>query len=180
MTHHRSQLLLLSALLLITLQCPLASGCASAARPSDSQAAGVEGRFTLEVTVHRGAGSVARFLVSEDGMLSYAGGENARDRTFTWSGELPDSQLAHLRELLHTHGWMNGMPDPAGVSEDATAPTRIDVSIRGSTMRQRFTIRGTNDGADEIVTLLEDAARSRHDDFLDSLPQPGSRQNSGR
>lgn len=134
------------------------------------------GGVALEILRTDGRSSHALYRVESDGTLSFGGGFDAlRDRT-TWTAAMTTEQIAALQALLEEHGWFAS--PPAGASFDSDVVHKVTFASPRASWRAR--VRGGGPHLDPILDFLREAALSRHDDLLDSLPQPSSPPDSGQ
>jgi len=157
------------AVLMIALVGAWTAGCAAT---GGAKGKDITGGLTLEIYVEAGGGSFARYRVEPDGTLSFGGGQDARDRRFTWSGPMTDEEIAHLTALLDEHRWLEADPPSTGEPTER----KIEVRLRKGGTRRSFTVIGESEAVAPVLALLETAARRRHEEFLRRLPQPGEQE----
>jgi hypothetical protein len=130
---------------------------------------GRTGGRTVEMMVQRPERSFARYRVERDGRLRFAGGTDALDRKFTWSGPLTGDEIDALFARLDELGWWRADPVSSGKPPDVRA--RIELTGPGG--RRSFDVIGADPGAASVETILAAAARRRLDGVLDGLPRAG-------
>ncbi len=128
------------------------------------------GGIKLELLVHGEANLAVLYRVSEDGMIGYGGGADARNRTITWTGQMTPGEIDELRALLQQHGWFDGAPRSTGEPQERVS--RIKLSHAGRS--NSYKVRGRIPDVTPIEQLLDRVARRRFERFLESLPKAGT------
>ncbi len=149
-------------------------GRGAAGGPGGTEAVGGRsptGGLKLELLVHGEANLAVLYRVSEDGMIGYGGGADARNRTITWTGQMTAGEIDELRALLHQHGWFGGAPRSTGEPKERVS--RIKLSHAGRS--HSYKVRGRSPDVTPIEQLLDRVARRRFERFLESLPKAGTR-----
>jgi hypothetical protein len=146
----------------------LPAGCATTTAAAGGD---VTGGLTVEMYVAQEGESYARYRVENDGVLRFAGGREAQDRKFTWSGPMTGQEIADLRALIAEHGWFDSDPPSTGLPEGLT----YEIRLRQVGRRRSFTVRGDDQAVAAVRELLATAARRRNEEFLRRLPVPGER-----
>jgi hypothetical protein len=147
----------------------LMAGCATSPREAGAD---ITGGLTLDMFLQLEAGSMVRYRVDRDGVLSFAGGFDARNEKYTWSGPMTEAEITQLLALLDAHRWLERDPPSPGEPDDR----RCTVTVHHAGKRNGFKVIGAEASVDAIAALLESAASRRHEEFLQSLPRPGERQ----
>ena len=148
---------------------PLVVGCSSSPRAEGKD---VTGGLALRLFVKLDEDSYAAYRLDADGTLSFAGGQDALDREYSWSGPMTEEEIASLLALIETHGWLEADPESTYVPPQRSFEIRLARS-GGKKRARRFEVIGSGPGVGEVYDLLETAARRRHEEFLRTLPQPG-------
>jgi len=147
----------------------LPAGCATTTAADGED---VTGGLKVEMYVAREGESYARYRVETDGVLRFAGGREAQDRKFTWSGPMTGQEIADLRALIAEHGWFDSDPPSTG------QPPRLtyQVRLRQAGRRRSFTVSGDSPALTAVRNLLATAARRRNEEFLRRLPAPAEQK----
>jgi hypothetical protein len=141
-----------------------AGGCASTPRGAD-----VTGGLVVQMHVESAGRAYELYRVETDGTLRFAGGYDARNEKYTWSGPLTGDEIARLRAIVAEHRWLED--DPASVAEPPDRLYRIRVR-RGSD-RASFMVTGDSPAVKPAYDLLRTAGERRLDEFMETLPEPG-------
>jgi len=154
----------------------LLGGCAGGLKAGDAQSP--TGGVAIEVLVTDERSSHALYRVDSDGMISFGGGFDAlQDRT-TWAAAMTPEQIDTLQALLEEHEWFEGPPlgsDSPGLDAEGDRQAAEPVhKIRFDSLAGgwRATIHGRASHLDPIVEFLREIAQARHDELLNSFPQP--------
>lgn len=146
-----------------------AGGCAANSRtgtgPDRTQG------LTLDMFVRDG-GAMWLYDVRDDGSISYAGGQDAAQRRFSWTGTMSDEEIAELRSLVNRFNWTTRQRSRE--TGDGTRRYTINVRQAGGG-GGRFEVRGDREDVAAVNALLHRICLRRLDAELDALPQPGLR-----
>ncbi len=111
-------------------------------------------------------GRMARYDVSSTGRLSFAGGYDARNEIWSWTGTLDDSQAAALSKVVRDAGWVTSPP------KDGRGTDTWVVSIKTSGGHRSFEVKGDPPSVLEAWEILNRAGQARLQPDLDLLPSP--------
>lgn len=134
------------------------------------------GGVALEILRTDGRSSHALYSVESNGTLSFGGGFDALRDRITWTAAMTTEQIAGLRALLEEHSWFERAPMGAGGDNEVIH----EITFASPRASWRARVRGGGPRLDPILEFLREASLSRHDDLLDSLPQPNSPPDSGQ
>ncbi|MCH2141002.1 MAG: hypothetical protein MK100_08225 [Phycisphaerales bacterium] len=121
----------------------------------------------LDILLETEDGRSVRYDVSEDGTLRFAGGRDARNSDWSWTGHLDAAQGKRLQSLIQEGKWLETTPH--GIAGDGT---RWEISVREGGRRKNFRIDGEVPTVRAAWGILEDAGRARLQEDLDRLPRP--------
>jgi hypothetical protein len=141
-------------------------GCASTGSTTGDD---VMGGLELELFVRRDENAFSLYRVRPDGTLSFAGGYDAVNRDYTWSGQLTETEREQLLGLVRLHEWF----DTPFVSSGRPPQWRYRINIRRPGGGRRFTVDGQHARIEPVRELLATAAARRNEQFMRSLPTPG-------
>ncbi len=128
--------------------------------------------ISMEMFIENPGDSYAVYRVDEDGVLSFAGGVDAHDRKYTWSGPMTSEEIDRLHALLDEHRWFESGPKSSG-----TPPgRRYEIELSKPGVVRDFAVLGDGPSISPIFDLLETAARRRHEQFMQTLPKPGQQE----
>jgi len=153
--------------LVILLSVALLTGCAamtSLPKPENPD------EFALRVKAFRPNNAIALYIIEPDGALRFAGGRQALTDQTTWTGELTDEQARQLRSHLQQRNWFQTPPKSTKKDESY----RTIIALRRINAQRKFTVYGENQAVQPILDVLEQAARRRHEPYLQRLPKPDS------
>lgn len=139
-------------------------GCAST---DAAEANSPTGGISLEMSITGKDNLAAIYRVEQDGSIHFGGGMDARINKTSWTGQLTEQDIEHLRASLDEHGWFT--QDPASSSIDSDRKYRIDLRWPGG--HRSFKVTGKGPKIAQIEDLLAKIANRRHDVFLESLPK---------
>jgi hypothetical protein len=145
------------------------SGLAGCAATGPAMGDDVMVGLDLKLFVRRGENAFALYRVSPDGMLSFAGGYDAVNREYTWTGPLTATEREELRALIRVHEWF--ATPFVSTSRPPQWGYRIDIQRPGE--GRRFAVEGQHPRIEPVRELLETAAARRNEEFMRSLPKPG-------
>ena len=144
----------------------LSPGCSSLLK---AEGPDVTGGVTLELFAQRGEDSFALYAMTADGMLHFAGGLDAYERKFSWSGQMTEEEIERMGSFLDEQDWWH--VDPASTRAPQEHVYRVKVRKPG--FRRSFEVTGDGAGITPLYELLETAARRRHAEYLEMMPEPG-------
>jgi hypothetical protein len=127
------------------------------------------GGLDLKLFVSRGENAFALYRVSPDAMLSFAGGYDAVNRHYTWTGQLTETEREELLALIRIHEWFT----TPFVSTSRPPQWRYRIDLRRPGEGRRFTVEGRHPRIEPVRELLATAATRRNEEFMRSLPKPG-------
>jgi hypothetical protein len=159
----------LTAIVVLLVTLLAGAGCASTGSAAGDNAMG---GYELELFVHRDENAFALYHVRPDGMLSFAGGYDAVNRDFSWSGQLTETEREQLLELIRGLEWF----ETPFVSSGTPPQWRYRIDIRRPREGRRFTVDGRHPRIEPVRELLATAAARRNEQFMRSLPEPGLQQ----
>lgn len=148
----------------------LLTGCASspAGAPSPEQRPDRTAAMVDLYIVDADERTYVRYHVEPDGDLRFAGGVDAIEARYSWTGPLTDEEIVRLEAI---------------VADLPTKPIRLARGERPARMakveavdgddRRKFEVPADDARIAGLHTLLETASRRRYAKLLDSLPKPG-------
>lgn len=128
----------------------------------------MDGLF-LDITVKKAKDSTAVYSVSQDGVFSFAGGNEAKRGEAEWTTPLDEEQRQRVLAMVQEFGWLEREPAPGAENPEH----EYTVAIRRNSMRRTTVVHGDNPDVVKMVEFLDEIARHRFDDFIERLPQPG-------
>ena len=131
----------------------------------------MEGLF-LDITVKKGRDSTARYNITQDGTLSFAGGMEAKHDEFEWSTELSADQRQRVLDMVREFGWLDR--EPASVNENAEHT--YEIALRQGSTRRKHEVQGDNPQVVQLVEFLDEICMQRFEGFMDQLPKPGQQK----
>jgi len=120
----------------------------------------------LDVFLQTEDGRRVRYEVLQDGTIHFAGGRDAADGDWSWTGQLDASQGALLKSAIAEGRWFD--KPPKGIPGDGTR-WRVKAEEGGRTVR--FDVEGEAPSVRTVWGLLDDAGKARLQDDLDRLPK---------
>ncbi|MDP7030347.1 MAG: hypothetical protein QF733_09020 [Phycisphaerales bacterium] len=111
-------------------------------------------------------GRMARYDVSAAGQLRFAGGYDARDGIWSWTGSIDASQGAALSRVVREAGWV-ASPPATGPGTDTW-----EIVVKTAEGRRRFEVTGDPPSVLQAWALLDRAGQARLQQDLDLLPTP--------
>jgi hypothetical protein len=146
-------------------------GCAGATPRLDQPTVRYAGNLYLELWVQGEQNLAAIYRVNGKGDLGFGGGGAAHNRRLTWKGTMSPGDLDQLRAMLQEHGWY--ACQVASAAEPPKRLTRIELRWDGH-HHCRMTVRGASPDVEPLRALLDQAARTRLESDLETLPKPSS------
>ncbi|TVQ54280.1 MAG: hypothetical protein EA377_06080 [Phycisphaerales bacterium] len=150
-------------------------GCASA-----RLGGGVDrtGGLAVELEMRGDDDSAAFYRLTRSGQLEFAGGRDANQKRISWTGQLDEDDIASVRELLETHGWLSGEASRRLERSvpDSAVKRRYDLTVRQGRETRRYQVIGPDSAMTELYDQLDRLAARRFDSVLDQLPRAGDQQ----
>jgi hypothetical protein len=147
------------------------SACSSSGSMFHTMPDRMDGLF-IEIRAEKPNNSVAVYEITQDGMLHFAGGAEAKRGETEWSTELSAAQRQRVMDMVEAFGWLEREPgsthDPAGHV--------YEISIRRGSTRQRHTVQGDHAQVVEMLQFLDEICMQRFDEFLERLPKAGEQK----
>jgi len=109
-------------------------------------------------------GRMARYDVSPTGRLRFAGGFDARNDVWSWTGSIDAAQGAALARIVQHADWV-ASPPKTGPGHDTWV-----VSVKTAAGRRSFEVHGDPPSVLEAWEILNRAGQARLQQDLDLLP----------
>ncbi len=148
-----------------------ALGCASAGVGHSADNASSKqrtGGMSLDFSVKGPAGERARYVLAEDGTLSFSGGRDVVLEKVSWSGDLTNDEIQQVLDAIQSVGWYE--LEPASLPTEDQYVYTID--LESPQQNANWTITGDSPYVRPVYVALDQVSRKRFDSYLDRLPQP--------
>ena len=162
------------AMLALLIASGLVLGCAGSGSGKEGIASGAAnggtrtGGLNLELTVRGPGGERARYVLQEEGILSFSGGRDVILDRVSWTGDLSDDEIKKVRDTIQSVGWLE--VKPASMPDGDEYVYTID--LESPTQTASWTITGDSPYVRPVYIVLDQVSRKRFDSYLDQLPKP--------
>lgn len=123
---------------------------------------------SLDFMVHGPAGEQVRYVLDEDGNLSFSGGRDVTLDKVSWKGELSDEEIQKLLEVIERVGWYQGEPASLAETDEYVYTIELESPQRSAS----WTVTGDSPEVRPVYVVLDQVSRKRFDSYLDRLPKP--------
>lgn len=163
----RWSVVLLSILLVVALQ----TGCSGSGHQgifsgSESVPSRTKGT-NLEFMVHGPAGEQVRYMLKEDGTLSFSGGRDVTLDKVSWTGELTDEEIQQVLEVIQSVGWYDSEPTSLPEGDEYV----YTIEFGSPQQSASWTVTGDSPDVRPVYVVLDRVSRKRFDSYLDRLPK---------
>lgn len=131
------------------------------------------GGLAIELLVRGDDQSAAFYRVDRSGQLEFAGGRDATQKRISWKGQLDKDDIASVRSLLETNGWLSG-DQPRRIRRsvaEGAVERRYDLTVRQGRTTRRYEVIGPDPAIAGLHDRLDRLAARRFDSVLDRLPR---------